>query len=88
MHEASLMADLLRMITTLAAQEEAEKVTRVQVTLGALSHVSPEHFRFHFTQAVLGTIAAGADLDIQVRTDITEPQAQEIRLTGIEVEAD
>lgn len=88
MHEASLMADLIRTITTLAASEQAGKVTRVQVTLGALSHLSPEHFRLHFTQAAQGTIAQGAWLDIQERTDVTEPHAQDVQLTGIEVEVD
>ena len=88
MHEASLMADLIRTITALAAHEHAEKVTRVQVTLGALSHISPEHFHLHFTQAAVGTIVEGAWLDIQERTDVTEPHAQDVQLTSIEVEAD
>ena len=88
MHEASLMADLIRTITALAAREHAEKVTSVQISLGALSHISPEHFRLHFSQAALGTIAAGARLDIQERTDVTETHAQDVQLTSIEVEAD
>lgn len=88
MHEASLMADLIRTITALAAPEHAEKVTRVQVSLGALSHISPEHFRLHFAQAALGTIAEGACLDIQERTDVADPHAQDVQLTSIEVETD
>lgn len=88
MHEASLMADLIRTITALAGSEHAGKVTRVHITLGALSRISPDHFRLHFTQAALGTIAQGAWLDIQERTDVTEPHALDVQLTSIEVEAD
>lgn len=86
MHEASLMADLIRQITALAHVEQARHVTGVRITLGALSYVSPDHLRQHFAQATQGTIAAGARLDIDARTDITEPMAQAIRLDSIEVE--
>ena len=86
MHEASLMADLVRKITTLADAQQASKVIGVHLTLGALSHISPDHLRQHFVQATQGTIAADARLDIDARTDITEPLAQDIRLDSIEVE--
>jgi hydrogenase nickel incorporation protein HypA/HybF len=88
MHEASLMADLIRKITTLAEAQQARHVTGVRVTLGALSHLSPDHLRAHFVQATRGIVAAGARLDIDARTDITEPMAQDIRLDSIEVEAE
>lgn len=86
MHEASLMADLMRKIMMLAEAQHARHVTGVQITLGALSHMSPAHLRAHFAQAAQGTAAEGARLDIGVRTDITEPMAQDIRLDSIEVE--
>jgi hydrogenase nickel incorporation protein HypA/HybF len=87
MHEASLMTDLIRQITTLANAQQVSKVTGVHITLGALSHISPAHLREHFVHAVQGTIAEGARLDIDARTDITEPIALDIRLDSIEVEA-
>lgn len=87
MHEASLMDDLIRKITTLAEAQQARNVTGVQLTLGALSHLSPAHLREHFVHATQGTIAEGAQLRINARTDITEPTAQDIRLDSIEVEA-
>lgn len=86
MHEASLMADLIHKITTLADAQQASKVTGVHLTLGALSHLSPRHLRAHFVQVAQGTVAEGARLDIEVRTDITEPLALELRLDSIEVE--
>ena len=87
MHEASLMSDLMRKIITLADTQQARHVTGVSLTLGALSHLSPDHLREHFIEAARGTVAEGARLDIEARTDITEPTAQDIRLDSIEVEA-
>ena len=86
MHEASLMADLIHKITTLAEAQQASKVIGVHITLGALSHMSPDHLREHFARAAQGTVAEGAQLDIDQRTDITEPLALDIRLDSIEVE--
>ncbi|ETX05223.1 hydrogenase maturation nickel metallochaperone HypA/HybF [Candidatus Entotheonella palauensis] len=86
MHEASLMANLMRQITSLADVQQVSKVTGVHITLGALSHMSPDHLREHFVHAAQGTVAEGARLDIDARTDITEPQALDIRLDSIEVE--
>ena len=86
MHEASLMADLIHKITTLAEAQQASKVIGVHITLGALSHLSPAHLREHFARAAQGTITEGAQLDIDQRTDITEPLALDIRLDSIEVE--
>jgi hydrogenase nickel incorporation protein HypA/HybF len=87
MHEASLMADLIRKITTLADAQQAGKVTGVHLTLGALSHLSTEHLREHFRVAARGTVAEDAWLEIEARTDLTDPLAQDIRLDSIDVEA-
>lgn len=87
MHEASLMADLMRKIATLAEAQHARHVTVVRLALGALSHLSPDHLREHFVHAARGTVVEGARLDIETRTDITEPMAQDIRLDSIDVES-
>jgi hydrogenase nickel incorporation protein HypA/HybF len=86
MHEASLMRNLMRKIDELAKTEGAGKVTTVRVWLGALSHMSPEHFREHFDQASKQTIAEGAMLDIETSIDIRDPNAQDLLLRSIEVE--
>lgn len=86
MHEASLMRNLMRKIDELAKTEGAGKVTTVRVWLGALSHMSPEHFREHFDQASKQTIAEGAILDIETSTDIDDPNGQDLLLRSIEVE--
>ena len=60
MHEHALMSDLMRQILKTAKSEEAQAVVAVSVWLGALSHMSPDHFAEHFEQAAAGTIAEGA----------------------------
>lgn len=76
----------MRKITSLAAEESAGRVALVHVWLGALSHMSPNHFRDHFEAASQGTIAEGAALTIETSSDIHDPNAQQIVLLGIDVE--
>ncbi len=86
MHEHALVANLIRQVDRIAAAEGARRVTRISVWLGALSHMSPEHFREHFEQDAAGSIAEGAELDCAVSHDITDPSAQDVILKDVEVE--
>ena len=86
MHESSLINDLIRKISTIAHEQRARKVLSVTVKLGALSHISPDHFREHFVHASHGTISEGARLTIIVMTDATDPQSQEVLLENVEVD--
>ena len=85
MHEQSLMNDLMKKILTIASQEGAARVTKVTVQLGALSHMSGEHFREHFDESAKGTIAEAAELATVESTDINEPNAQDILLLSVDV---
>lgn len=85
MHEASLMNDLMRKIEAVAHEQKASKVIVISVRLGALSHMSPSHFREHFALASCGTIAEGAELNIKVLTDLNDQHAQEIVLESVEI---
>ncbi len=85
MHEFSLLKDLLNKIRTIAEDNNSDKVVGVNVKLGALAHISPDHFREHFEQAVKGTIAEGAKLEVESLTDMSDPHAQEIILDSVEV---
>ena len=87
MHEFSLMADLLRKIEQLAKDADADKVTAVKVRLGALSHITPNHFREHFEEAIVGTVAAGAELDVAQCDDEHDPNAQDILLESVDIAA-
>jgi hydrogenase nickel incorporation protein HypA/HybF len=85
-HERKLMDDLMQKIDFEAAAAGAQRVTKVRVRLGALSHFTEAHFREHFVDASRGTVAEGAEVTAELRTDPTEPQAQGVVLESIEVE--
>jgi len=85
-HEKALMDDLIRKLEAEARSEGARRVTRIRVKLGALSHFTEAHFREHFEHAARGTVAEGAVVEAELRTDPTEPNAQAVVLESIEVE--
>jgi hydrogenase nickel incorporation protein HypA/HybF len=85
-HERALMTDLMREIEAVAADDDATRVTRVSVRLGALSHFTPEHFREHFIDAARGTLAEGAAVDAVLADDTDDPRAAGVVLESIEVE--
>lgn len=86
MHESSLIANLLKKIETIALQQDAVRVTGVTVSLGALSHISAEHFREHFQNETIDSIAADAELDIELGEDIDDPNAQDVLLKSVNIE--
>jgi len=86
MHEAGLMRDLMRQILATAEAEKARRVTGISIWLGALSHMTPDHFGEHYEDSSRGTIAEGAALDIATSNDINDPRASDVVLTGVEVE--
>jgi hydrogenase nickel incorporation protein HypA/HybF len=85
MHEMSLMNDLMNKIESIAREHDAPRVVGVRVWLGALSHISPGHFKEHFVEGAKGTRAEGAVLDIETSDDATDEHAQEILLRSVDV---
>ena len=81
------MADLLRKIEQLGKDAKTDKVTGVKVKLGALSHITPDHFREHFEAVIVGTIAEGATLEIEQSDDQSDPNAQDILLESVDIAA-
>lgn len=86
MHEMSLINNLLHKIETLAKEQNAAHIVAVGVRIGALAHISAEHFHEHFIEGTRGTVAENARLDIDMSTDTDDPNAQDVLLTFIEVE--
>jgi hydrogenase nickel incorporation protein HypA/HybF len=80
------MDDLMRTIESRAGAQGALRVTRIRVRLGALSHFTSAHFREHFELASRGTLAEGAVVDTDLRTDPTDAEAQGVVLESIDVE--
>jgi hydrogenase nickel incorporation protein HypA/HybF len=86
-HEASLISGLMRRIDAVATADGARRVTGISVWIGALCHLSAEHFAEHFEHASTGTIAEGARLDVTVSDDTHDTNAQDIVLRHVEVES-
>jgi hydrogenase nickel incorporation protein HypA/HybF len=85
-HEQALMDGLMRQIADVTTAEGASRVTGIRVWCGALSHFTPEHFREHFERASAGTVAEGAQVEVEVSEDLTHPDAPGIRLESVEVD--
>jgi hydrogenase nickel incorporation protein HypA/HybF len=86
MHEFSLMNSLMNRIYDVASENGAKRVVSLNVRLGALSHMSPEHFREHFEEAAKGGLAENATLSVELDPDENSPTAQDILLESVEVE--
>jgi hydrogenase nickel incorporation protein HypA/HybF len=86
MHEQTLIRDVMSRIDEIARAEGATRVTRVQVRLGALSHVTPAHFCEHFEDAAHGTVAEGATVDAEVVGDPKSARAHDVVLESVEIE--
>jgi hydrogenase nickel incorporation protein HypA/HybF len=86
MHETALVRDVVQRIEDLARSTGARRVIGVKVWLGALSHLSAEHFREHFAIEARGSLAAGTMLDIEVSDDPDDPHAQHVRLESVDLD--
>jgi hydrogenase nickel incorporation protein HypA/HybF len=86
MHETALVRDVVRRIEDVARATGARRVTAAKVWLGALSHLSAEHFREHFTIEAQGSIAASATLSIEASDDLGHPHAQHVRLESVDLD--
>ena len=84
MHERALVRNLVRRIEDLARSTGARRVIAAKIWLGALSHLSAEHFREHFAAEAADTAAAGAMLDIERSDDPAASQALHVRLVSVE----
>ena len=86
MHETGIVRNLVHRLEMAARENGAVRVSGVEVWLGALSQFSPEHFREHFADEACGTLAEGAALRIEVSQDLRHPHAQDVMMTGIELD--
>jgi hydrogenase nickel incorporation protein HypA/HybF len=86
MHETALVRDVVHRVEDLARSTGARRVTGAKVWLGALSHLSAEHFREHFAIEARHSLAAGAVLEIEVSDDPDHPHAQHVRLESVDLD--
>ena len=66
MHEVSLLENTLELAVGYAQQQGASHIHRLTLRVGALSGVIPEALRFAFEIVVQGTMAAQAELVIEM----------------------
>ena len=86
MHETALVRDVVRRIEDLAHATGARRITGAKIWLGALSHLSAEHFREHYAFEAQGSMAAGAILTIEASRDLDHPDAQHVRLESVDLD--
>jgi hydrogenase nickel incorporation protein HypA/HybF len=86
MHETALVRDVVQQMVKLARSAGACRVAHAKIWLGALSHLSAEHFRDHFALEAEDTIAAHAALQIEVSDDPDHAHAQHVRLESVALE--
>ena len=86
MHETALVRDVVRRIEDLAQATGARRITGAKIWLGALSHLSAEHFREHYAIEAQGSIAAGAILTIDASSELDHPDAQHVRLVCVDLD--
>lgn len=85
MHEKHVIDDVVKKIEDLAREQNATKVVKISVKLGALSHMSAEHFKEHFDMATVGSIAQDAEIEAEESQDIHDPHATGVVLKSIDV---
>ena len=66
MHEMSLMEGLLQVIEEQARESGYERVHGVVLEVGLLANVEVEALRFAFDVVTRGTLAEGAELEVQM----------------------
>ena len=83
MHEGALTQDLFEHVIIHAREANARRVTRVKVTIGALSDATAESIEFYFNSLSPGTIVEGAVLEFE-----TKPGTAKCPACGKEFEVD
>ena len=65
MHEGALTEDLFEHVLAHAREANARRVTRIKVTIGALSDATAESIQFYFSQLAPGTIVEDTALEFE-----------------------
>ncbi len=65
MHELSYAQALLDEILRLAEENNAKRVTKIHLVIGELLLINPEQLKFCFSAISRGTVAEGAEIEIE-----------------------
>lgn len=83
MHEEALFRDLRRELDALVRREDADRLARVRIWLGALSHVTEARLRSAWPALVAGGPAEGAALEVEVSADPTDRHAGHVVIRSV-----
>lgn len=62
----ALAQGVLDIAINTALQHEATRIIKIKLLIGAMTHVEPESLKFGFSSLAAGTIAAEAELEIEL----------------------
>lgn len=65
MHDVTAAQRIAGTVLKAAQEQDAERVERVQIALGAMTMIDPEQLEFWLEQIFAGTIADGAEVQIE-----------------------
>lgn len=85
MHESRLVTDLINEAVRIAVANDSEDVRRVEVHIGALSHVTPVSLESHLEEAASGTVVSEATFSITKSADTSSDDALDIRLVSMTI---
>lgn len=85
MHEEVLLRELQRGLREAVPLGPGERVLRVRIWIGALSHLSETRLRQSWPELVAGSGADTAELLVDVSTDARHPQAAAVVLASVDV---
>ena len=86
MHESRLVMDIVEEAVRVATLNDSESVIEMQVSIGALSHVTPLSLESHLGEAAVGTPIENAMFTITKSTDRYASDALDVRLVSMRVE--
>jgi len=66
MHELRIAEDLSAIVVEAAKREKLSMVTKVNISFGALVQIVPDIFEFAFRETVRDSVAANAELDLEI----------------------
>jgi hydrogenase nickel incorporation protein HypA/HybF len=85
MHELSLLKDIFNKLASISRENNNAPIKKVNIQLGALSHISADHFCEHFNEFAKGSKAEFAALNVIESDNINDPHAQDIILESVEI---
>lgn len=86
MHEKGITDNLIKKVLEIAEREDAKKVSKVIVQIGALMSMSQDHLQEHFDISAQGTIAEGAQVLALISSDTSDAHAASILLKSVDIE--